>query len=294
MRQTVKQLLAAALLLIAVATPAAVSRGAPASGAMPSVLVVDVIDVGQGDAILIRTPAGRFTLVDTGDASAREKLIAHLKHRRVTTIDNLIITHPHADHLGGAAAVLENFTVNRVFDSGQVTASPLYSQYLGLLENKNIPLTALSAGREIDIGGAVLRVLSPPATPIAGDGLNNNSLVTRLLYGGFAMLLAADARQEAEEAMLARFAADLASQVLKSGHHGHRASSSAAFLQAVNPETAIISLAAGDETRYPHPATLRRYADFNIKVYRTDTDGTVTVTSDGKTYTVSPLRKDGR
>ncbi|HWQ61414.1 MAG TPA: MBL fold metallo-hydrolase, partial [Negativicutes bacterium] len=117
--------------------------------------------------------------------------------------------------------------------------------------------------------------------------LNNNSIVARLVYGSFAMLLAGDAEQESETAMVGKFGAELRSQVLKGGHHGSRTSSSPAFLKAVNPETAIISAGVDNEYHHPHPSLLKRYGERKVKVYRTDTDGTVTVTSDGKTYSVA-------
>lgn len=250
-------------------------------------LVVNVIDIGQGDAILIRTPS-QVTLVDSGDVPARDNLVAFLRKQGIKTIDNFIVTHPHADHLGGAAAVMENFTVKRVFDSGQVTASALYRQYLTMVHKKNIPFATLSAGQELDIGGATLKILNPGATPFTDENsLNNNSVVARLIYGGFSMLLAADAEQEAEAAMVERFGAQLKSQVLKSGHHGSRTSSSPAFLRAVAPEVAVISAGANNEYHHPHPSLLKRYKEQKLKVYRTDTDGTVTISSDGKTYKVA-------
>lgn len=289
MSQRNSLMLAVAVLLILVLVTMAGCGKTTVDRVKVDKLTVNVIDVGQGDAIMIRTPAGQVTLVDTGDVPAREKLVAYIKSQGITTIDTLIITHPHADHLGGAAAVLENFTVKRIFDSGQVTTSSLYRQYLSLVQKKNIPFALAGAGKEIDIGGATLKVLSPPTPFIAGgEGeLNNNSIVAKLVYGNFAMLLSGDAEQEAEAIMVKASNGGLKSQVLKSGHHGSRTSSSAAFLKAVGPEAAVISLGAGNEYHHPHPSTMRRYADNKIRVYRTDADGTVTVTSDGKTYSIS-------
>jgi len=277
----------AALLIVAIAALAGCGKPA-VDRAKVDKLTVNVVDVGQGDAILIRPPAGQVTLVDTGDVPARDKLVAYIKNKGIATIDTLIITHPHADHLGGAVAVLENFTVKRVFDSGQVTTSALYRQYLSLVQKKKIPFALAGAGQEIDVGGATLKVLSPPTPLIGGEGaINDNSIVARLVYGNFAMLLAGDAEQEAEAIMVKAAAGELKSQVLKSGHHGSRTSSSPAFLKAIGPEATIISLGAGNEYHHPHPSTLRRYNDLKLKIYRTDTDGTVTVTSDGKTYSIS-------
>jgi competence protein ComEC len=279
---------AALLTALALTLAVVAGCGAPAADrAKVDKLVVNVIDVGQGDAILVRTPAD-VTLIDSGDTPARDKLVAYIKKQGVTTIDNFIVTHPHADHLGGAAVILDNFTVRRVYDSGQTTTSAIYRQYLTTVGKKNIPFSLLAAGQEIAIGGGTLKVLNPPTPPFPAEaGLNNNSIVVRLVYGSFAMLLAADAEQEAETAMVEKYGAALRSQVLKSGHHGSRTSSSPAFLKAVNPETAVISAGVNNEYHHPHPSLLKRYGDRKIKIYRTDTDGTVTIASDGKTYSVA-------
>ncbi len=280
-----------ALAALALSLAIAAGCGAPAADrAKVDNLVVNVIDVGQGDAILIRTP-GQVTLIDSGDVPARDKLVAYIKKQGVKTIDTLIVTHPHADHIGGAVAILDNFAVKRVYDSGQVTTSSLYRQYLATVQKKNIAFALLADGKEIDIGGGTLKILNPPVPPFASEaGLNNNSIVARLVYGNFALLLAADAEQEAEAGMVKKYGSGLKSQVLKSGHHGSRTSSSPAFLKAVAPEAAVISVGANNEYHHPHPSVLKRYGDRKIKVYRTDTDGAVTIASDGKTYTITKER----
>ena len=280
-----------ALAALALSLVIAAGCGAPAADrAKVDNLVVNVIDVGQGDAILIRTPA-QVTLIDSGDVPARDKLVAYIKKQGVKTIDTFIITHPHADHIGGAVAILDNFTVKQVYDSGQTTTSALYRQYLAAVQKKNIPFALLADGKEIDIGGGTLKILNPPVPPFASAaGLNNNSIVARLAYGSFALLLAADAEQEAEAAMVKKYGAGLKSQVLKSGHHGSRTSSSPAFLKAVSPEAAVIPVGANNEYHHPHPSLLKLYGDQKLKVYRTDTDGTVTIASDGKTYTITKER----
>ncbi|BBB92294.1 MAG TPA: ComEC/Rec2 family competence protein [Methylomusa anaerophila] len=258
-----------------------------AGGGAP--LTVKVLDVGQGDAIFIRTPE-QTVLIDTGDIPARDKLLAHLRNQGISALDKVIITHPHADHLGGMPGLLETFTVKQIFDSGQTTTSGLYRQYLGAVQKKNIPFKVVTAGELIDLGGGVtLKVLAPGKPFITGSDsdLNNNSIVTQLVFGGFSMLLAADAEQPAEDRMLKKYSSGLNSTILKSGHHGSRTSSSMPFLRAVNPEVAIISAGVNNEYHHPHPATLKKYADRKIKVYRTDTDGTVTITSDGKSYQIS-------
>ena len=255
-------------------------------------LTVKVLDVGQGDAILIRSKE-QTVLIDTGDVPAKEKLVAMLKNQGITTIDKLIITHPHADHIGGAVAVLQNFTVKQIYDSGQKTTSNLYKQYLTQIQKKGIPFTVVNAGMTIDLGNeTVLKVLAPKTPFIGGSepDLNNNSIVAKLVYHKFSMLLTGDAESEAEEQMLKKDGAMLKSTLLKSGHHGSRTSSSVPFLQAVAPEAALISVGANNDYHHPHPSTLKKYQDRKIQVYRTDTDGMLTIATDGQGYTIAKER----
>lgn len=282
--------------LIAAGCSGSTNKPAQSPGQEPAAtaaapLTVKVLDVGQGDAILIRSQE-QTVLIDTGDVPAKDELVAMLKKQGVTAIDKLIITHPHADHIGGAAAVLQQFTVKQVYDSGQKTNSNLYKQYLTLIQKKNIPFTVVTAGMTIDLGNdTILKVLAPEK-PFIGDGepdLNNNSIVAKLTYHNFSMMLTGDAESESEQRMLKK-GADLKSTLLKSGHHGSRTSSSVPFLQAVSPDAALISLGANNEYHHPHPSTLKKYNERKIKVYRTDTDGTLTVTSDGKTYAITKER----
>lgn len=255
-------------------------------------LTVKVLDVGQGDAILIRAQ-DQVVLIDTGDVPAKDGLIKLLKSQGITTIDKLVITHPHADHIGGVAAVFQQFTVKQIYDSGQTTTSNLYKQYLSQIQKQKIPFTVVRAGMTIDLGNEiVLKILAPDKPFIIGSDsdINNNSIVAKLVYNNFSMLLTGDAESESEERMLKKDASTLKSTVLKSGHHGSRSSSSVPFLQAVSPEAAIISLGANNDYHHPHPSTLKKYKDKKIAIYRTDTDGTVTVASDGKTYTITKER----
>lgn len=250
-------------------------------------LMIQVIDVGQGDAILIRG-SEQTVLVDTGDVPAREKLVAYLKSQGISTIDKVIITHPHADHLGGMAAIMDNFTVKQVYDSGQTTTTALYRNYLTAVQKKNIPFAVVQAGMQIDIGGgAVLKVFAPAKPFITNSELNNNSIVMKLVYGNFSMLLTGDAEHESEERMVNNYGSELKSTVLKSGHHGSNTSSSLPFMKAVAPEAAIISVGAGNDYHHPHPSTIKRYNELKIPIYRTDTDGTITVKSDGRSYNIN-------
>jgi competence protein ComEC len=252
-------------------------------------LTIKVLDIGQGDAILIQSP-GQVTLIDTGDIPMRERLVTDLKGLGITTIDQLIITHPHADHFGGALGVLQNFTVKHVYDSGQKGTTKSFQQYLSQVKQKNIPFEVVGKGQVLDLGGGVqLRFLAPiqPFLTNTDSDFNNNSVVAKLTFGTFSMLFVGDSEQEAETRLLQTYGNELHSLVLKVGHHGSHTSSSPEFLKTVAPETAIISVGENNDYHHPHPSTVKRYNDFGIKLFRTDLNGTVTITTDSKTYQVT-------
>ena len=266
--------------------------GAPnAAQAKVDALNIKVLDIGQGDAILIRT-ADQTIFIDTGDLDEHPKIEAALKKENVKTVDKLIITHPHADHLGGASVLFKNCEVKAVYDNGEPTTAKFYRDYLKTIKSKN---KALVAGDVLDFGGGVsFHVLSPTAQMVKEGGkkngkpnLNINSIVGRLEYGDFTMLFTGDAEKETENSTLSRHsAADLKSLVLKAPHHGSKTSSTVAFLKATAPEVVVISCGAGNDYGHPHKEVLERYKKFNIKVYRTDQGGTIAITSDGKAYSV--------
>ncbi|HWR39384.1 MAG TPA: ComEC/Rec2 family competence protein [Patescibacteria group bacterium] len=261
---------------------------APGSG-----VTVKILDVGQGDAILIRTPE-QVTLIDTGDVPARDKLVSLLKQQGISSIDQVIITHPHSDHLGGMAAVIDNFTVKKVYDSGQPATTALYRNYLNQLQKKNIPFQVVRVGDpDINIGtGVQLKVFGPQKTLMTGSesDLNNNSVVVRLSYGAFSVLLMGDAEKETEAVMLKNDADGLKSTLLKVGHHGSNSSTSLPFLTAVSPEAALICVGANNDYHHPHPSIVKRLEQKKVPVFRTDLNGTITITSDGKTYKIDKER----
>jgi len=256
-------------------------------GQQNSSLTAKVLDIGQGDAILIRV-AGQTVLVDTGDIEHRDKMVAYIKKEGITTIDKVIITHPHADHLGGMPGILENFKVGHIYDSGKTGTTALYRQYLSLVNKKNIPFTVVTPGVEIIIANEIkLKFFAPDKSLLAEAEMNSSSIVAKLIYNKFSMLLTGDAEKESEELMLKSYAGELKSNVLKAGHHGSNTSSSSGLLKAVGAEAVIISLGVNNDYHHPHPSTLKKYEQFKLKVYRTDLDGTVTVTSDGNTYNIT-------
>lgn len=250
---------------------------------------IEVLDIGQGDASLIYTK-DEVIMIDTGDVDERDRLEKLLKERNISTIDKLIITHPHADHIGGAYVVFKNVNVKDVYDNGDTTTSKTYQTYLKNIKQKNIAYHQLKAGDTVDFGdGVSFKVFSPTEKMIKNDDdLNNNSIVGQLRYKDFTMLFTGDSEREAEQNMVKSYGDELQSDVLKSPHHGSRTSSSDDYLKTVKAKDVIISLAADNEYGHPHKQTLDRYKKYNMNVYRTDQDGTITITTDGSDdYTIS-------
>lgn len=246
-------------------------------------LEVHFIDVGQGDAVAIRTPADRWILVDAGprdegfDAGER-RVLPFLRSRGVRRLEALVLTHPHADHVGGAPAVLGALEVGRVIDPGLPSGSPWYLETLRAAEARRVPWAEARAGRALTLDGVVVEFLWPRAGSLDSVAdANKISAVIHLRYGTFSALLTGDAGDEEEAAILARSEAAPRAQLLKAGHHGSRTSTSGALLDAVRPELVVVS--SGRWNRYGHPApeTLRRLEVRGIPVARTDREGTVSV-----------------
>lgn len=264
-------------------------KSAAAAGKAGSPLAVRMLDIGQGDAFLLEKD-GQFVMIDSGDIDHRDELVKLLHRYGVKEISKVIITHPHADHLGGMAAVFKNFKVGAVYDDGTATSTGSYRNYLKTIKTKKIPYQSLKAGDKVELfSGVSFDVLGPVSEIRDSKGkpdLNNNSVVGRLSYGSFSVLFTGDAEKEEESAIL-KHGGNIRSDILKSGHHGSRTSSSDAWLRAASPKAALISCGQGNSYGHPHKTTLTRYEKARMEVYRTDRDGTVTVTSDGKSYEIT-------
>lgn len=255
---------------------------------------IKMLDVGQGDAILIQTQE-QTVLIDTSDVDERDKLRAQLAKAGVKKIDKVILTHPHADHIGGMEVLLDgSYEIGSIYDNGMPSTSKLYLSYMKKAKARGIPHQALKAGDVLDFGGgAQFKVLSPEESLVQKGQQkgykhdpNNESVVGRLTFGKFSMLFTGDAEKEAEGTIAAQFGGELKSQVLKAPHHGSKTSSSAAYLRLVQPEVCVISCGAGNDYGHPHKETLKKYQALHAKVFETDKNGTITITSDGKGYDV--------
>ncbi|HEY8417604.1 MAG TPA: MBL fold metallo-hydrolase, partial [Limnochordales bacterium] len=258
----------------------AVSAGT--AGAPGGELVVHYLDVGQGDATLLQGP-GVTILIDAGRHD-RSDVVPHLEAAGVQSIDLFIGTHPHSDHIGQCAAVLERFPVREVWLTGHEHTTLTYERCLDAILATDARYHEPRAGETHTIGALRLEVLHP--AQLTGD-LNNDSIAVRVVYGSVVFLFTGDAEAEGEAAMLER-GLPLAAHILHLGHHGSRTSSTAAFLAAVAPQVAIYSAGSGNSYGHPHAEALERVASVALAVYGTDVNGTIRVTTDGQTYTVVP------
>jgi len=284
--------LALSLMAPAGCGPAAPNRPSPI---IPlAQLELHFIDVGQGDAILIQTPGGRHVLIDAGEAAYGRAVVAYLRKLGVRSLEVIVITHPHSDHIGGVSRVIETFPVGAVYDPGYASTSDAYAKLLDLIERKKIPYHAARSGVAVPIETGLSFTFVAPDGPT--NDANNSSAVIRLAEGGFAALLMGDAERPEEEALLAASGGAggsglVVAQVLKVGHHGSASGTTDALLDAVKPRYAIISVGAKNEFGHPDPATLKRLQARGIEVFRTDRDGTIVVTWDGAAIKVRGEKK---
>lgn len=285
----------------------------PASGGE---LIVRVLDVGpiNGDSILITSPAGKTALIDAGDTTKGKAVVEALKRNNIQQLDYFIATHPHPDHIGGSAEVFKAVKVLNVIDNGQGPTVPpsaapspaqsnrsvrspskkppsitkFYDDYKAAVSGSGAHYETARPGTKYDLGGGALLTVLAPSEPFftkeqmrtSGNVPNANSIVVRLDYGAFSMLLAGDAEEQTEHRLLTK-ELNLEARVLKVGHHGSKYASSGDFLRRVKPEIAIVSCGAWN--RYGHPAqsVLDRLRAANVKLYRTDLHGEITITTRG-------------
>ncbi len=249
-----------------------------------SELVVTFVDIGQGDCILIQTPSDNTILIDGGPDSGVLSKIGRALPFYYHTIDLIILTHAHSDHVAGLVDILKRYEVQSVVYSAINYSSPDYLEWQSLVQEKQIQSLFPIAGQMFQFGEVTLEVLFP-LEDLSGDppkDLNAMSVVARLEYQDTSFLLTGDATNEVEEQLLRTYqASSLASDVLKVGHHGSKYSSSLEFLQAVSPEMAVIQVGEGNSFDHPHRLVLQRLDGLGISVFRNDLEGDIEMKSDG-------------
>jgi len=253
-------------------------------------LTMSVIDVGQGDAILLTFPHNESLLIDGGTEAEGSTVVAYLNSVGTTRLNGVVATHPDSDHIGGLITVLNSVAVDHVYDVGLPKSSATYATFLQLIAQKNITYTKSRAGDDIAIDpDTAVFVFNPPQQiPATGAPDNGDSIVIKVSYNRVSYLLTGDAESSAEAQMISAY--NSSANVLKVGHHGSRYASSASFLAAVKPQIAVISVGVNNTYGHPSPQTLVRLAMVNSTIYRTDTQGTIIVTTNGQTVDVKTAR----
>ncbi|MBQ7476895.1 MAG: MBL fold metallo-hydrolase [Selenomonadaceae bacterium] len=274
-------------------------------------LKITMLNVGQGDSFLIQTSTQNI-LIDTSDVDERSKLVSELDKAGVNSLDKIILTHPHADHIGGLEKLLKDkkFTVKEVFDNGIASTSKLYLNYMTAIKENNVKHSTLKAGDTLNFGGNVkFEVLFPNKNLVdevnggkQKSDPNNESIVGRLHYKNFTMMFTGDAELKVEsEIWQDNKDKALKSSILKAGHHGSHSSSSENFVRVVNPQYVLIS--AGEPTTkrggntygHPHLEPLETYLNQGIdskNILWSWKNGTVVIETDGNNFSVTPEVKE--
>ena len=248
-------------------------------------LSVHFIDVGQGDCIYINQ--GEYNmLIDAGNNEDGEKLVSYLKSLNVNGFDYVIGTHPHEDHIGGMDDIINNFEIDNYYMPDKLSTTKTFEDVLDALDAKGLSYNVPKIDDEFKLGDATFKVI------YSGDDtndINDSSIVLKMTCGDNSFLFMADATSNVEEIILNK---DIKSDVLKVAHHGSSYSSTTEFLDKVDPKYAIISVGTNNSYNHPASITLQKLSNRDIKVYRTDLDGTIIFTSDGTNLSVQTKKTD--
>jgi competence protein ComEC len=255
-----------------------------------AILRITLIDVGQGDAILIESPNHKYVLIDAGPRQfkydAGERTIApYLARHGINKLDAVIVTHGHSDHIGGVPYIVDHVKVASLVTAELNTTSSLYRKMKQVIRNEGVAEREVQTGQSIDLDPSTrFYVLHPKTSEDRQRSLNNTSIVVKLVYGKSVALLVGDAEKESEAELCRRFGSFLASDILKVGHHGSRTSSSGVFLRCVKPAVALVSVGAKNKFGHPSQETIERLIRYGSHVYRTDKEGAIVYETDGNSW----------
>lgn len=245
-------------------------------------LEVHFIDVGQGDATLIRQ-GEHAMLIDAGDNSKGTAVQAYLQSQDITTLDYVIGTHPDSDHIGGLDVILYKFEWNMIMMPELEKDSRTYEDVIQVIKEKNGQITVPKIGESYSLGEAEFTIVCPQESDY-GDNSNDYSIGLRLTFGENHFLFTGDAEEVSEQDML-ESGMELSADVFKAAHHGSDTANTEAFLNVVNPKAVVISCGEGNSYGHPRAAVINELREIGVDVYRTDEQGTIVAYSDGKNIT---------
>jgi competence protein ComEC len=246
---------------------------------------ISFLDVGQGDSILIAAPNGNTVLIDGGKPGSILNPLARALPLFSKDIDVVIATHPDADHIGGLVDVLNRYMIHSFIEPGSKSDSGVYKELTSAIDAGNLPHFYARQGMTIDMGeGALVKILFPDRDA-SGLETNISSVITRVLYGSSSAILTGDSPQAIEREMVRTFGSELASDVLKLGHHGSRTSSDGSFVWAVHPAYAIVSAGLNNSYGHPHKETVDLISGLQIPILETSKEGTIQCESTGGHFT---------
>ncbi len=262
--------------------------GTSGSGSVSGDLEVHYLDVGQADATLLLHDEVAV-LIDAGNWQ-RSDVVPALQSAGVETLDLIVITHPHADHIGQFDQIMDAFEVAEVWWSGSITTTQTFERAVAALERSDAAYEEPRAGASTTIGPLAIDIVNPPAGVGLSD-LHDAGLGLRITYGEVSLLFTGDAEAATESRMVSSAAEYLTADVLQLGHHGSNTSTTANFLAAVDPAVAIYSAGSGNQYGHPHAEVVDRVTGAGIDLYGTDVHGTVVLTTDGSSWDITAQRQ---